>query len=205
MMRIVDTRGQLCPAPLIAAKKALREASEGEEFHVLTDNGTSYNNLMRFLRDNKTIVSSEENEGVWTLTVVKQSGFSPLPVPEDYCQPEVAHFEKGDFIVVISSDRMGDGDDELGRLLIGNFIKAVKDLDKLPSKIVFYNKGVMLAVKDSEHAGHLRQLEKMGVEILLCATCVNHFGLGDSVGAGMLSNMYTIAEAMAAASKIIKP
>lgn len=205
MMRTVDTRGQLCPAPLIAAKKALKEALEGEIFYVLTDNGISYNNLMRFLRDNKTDVTSGEKEGVWTLTVRKQSGSMVMARPEDYCPPEVAHFEKGDFIVVISSDRMGEGDDDLGRLLIGNFIKAVKDLDKLPAAIVFYNKGVTLAVNGSEHVEHLRQLEKMGVEILLCATCVNHFGLGDSVGAGVLSNMYTIAEAMASATKIIKP
>lgn len=205
MMRTIDTRGQLCPAPLIAAKKALKEASEGEIFVVLTDNRTSYNNLMRFLKDNKTEVSSEEKEGVWTLRVMKQSGSVTLARPEDYCQPDVAHFEKGDFIIVISSDRMGEGDDVLGRLLIGNFIKAVKDLDKLPSKMVFYNMGVTLAVKGSDCVEHLRQLELMGVEILLCATCVNHFQLNDTIGAGVLSNMYTIAEAMVAASKIIKP
>lgn len=204
-MRTVDTRGQLCPAPLIAAKKALKEASEGEIFSVLTDNRTSYNNLMRFLKDNKTDVSSEEKEGVWTLKVSKQSGSTTSARPEDYCQPDVAHFEKGDFIVVISSDRMGEGDDVLGRLLISNFIKAVKDLDKLPSKMVFYNKGVTLAVQGSDYVEHLRQLELMGVEILLCATCVNHFELNDTIGAGVLSNMYTIAEAMVAASKIIKP
>lgn len=205
MMRTVDTRGQLCPAPLIAVKKALKEALEGEAFLVLTDNGTSYNNLIRFLRDNKTQVSSEEVNGVWTLKVMKNSGAASLSKPEDYCQPDVAHFEKGDFIIVISSDKMGEGDDELGRLLIGNFLRAVKDLDKLPAKIVFYNKGVMLAVNGSEHVEHLRQLERMGVEILLCATCVNHFGLGDNLGAGILSNMYTIAEAMTSASKVIKP
>ena len=46
----------------------------------------------------------------------------------------IAHFHKGDFIIVISSDKMGEGDDELGQLLMSNFIKAVKDLDKLPRK-----------------------------------------------------------------------
>ena len=56
--------------------------------------------------------------------------------------PTIAHFEKGNFIIVVSSDKMGEGDDELGYLLMSNFIKAIKDLDRLPGKIVFYNKGV---------------------------------------------------------------
>ncbi len=204
-MRTVDTRGQLCPAPLIAAKKALREIADGEFLNILTDNSTSYNNLTRFLSDNGMEVQSEENQGTWKLIVKKTSEFSSSRRTDEYCKPEVAHFEKGDFVIVISSDKMGEGDEELGRLLIGNFIKALKDLDKLPAKVIFYNKGVTLAVKGSEHVEHLVQLEKMGVEILLCATCVNHFGLSDKISAGILSNMYTIAEAMASASKVIKP
>lgn len=204
-MLTVDTRGEVCPAPLIAAKKALRETAIGEYFTILTDNGSSYNNLTRYLKDNHTEVSIEENEGVWKLIVKKLAGPSSEKRAEDYCKPAVAHFEKGDFVVVISSDKMGEGDDELGRLLLSNFIKALKDLDKLPGKIIFYNKGVTLALNDSVHIIHLRQLEKMGVEILLCATCVNHFGIADKIGAGILSNMYTIAEAMASASKVIKP
>ena len=51
-MRIVDTKGQLCPAPLIAAKKALKETTAGESFMLLTDNQTSFDNLSRFLKDN---------------------------------------------------------------------------------------------------------------------------------------------------------
>lgn len=204
-MRTVDTRGQLCPAPLIAAKKALRGSAEGESFIILTDNKTSYSNLTRFLQDNNTEFISEESQGTWKLTVKKPAGFMVKTKTEDYCRTEIAHFEKGDFVIVISSDKMGEGDDELGRLLIGNFIKALKDLDTLPAKIVFYNKGVALAVEDCDHIEHLRQLEKMGVEVMLCATCVNHFGLADRVGVGTLSNMYTIAETMASASKVIKP
>ncbi len=44
---------------------------------------------------------------------------------------------------------MGDGDEELGHLLMINFIKAIKDLDILPGKMVFYNKGVTLGAEDS--------------------------------------------------------
>lgn len=204
-MRIVDTKGQLCPAPLIAAKKALKEINAGESFVLLTDNQTSFDNLCRFLKDNNSNFQFSKSGEVWTLTITKTSvSFSEIKA-EDYCAPEITHFEKGNYIVVISSDKMGEGDEELGQLLMSNFIKALKDLDRLPRKMVFYNKGVILVTNNSPHIDHLRDLEKMGVELLLCATCVSHYSLADSIGAGTLSNMYTIAEVMTSAGNIIRP
>lgn len=204
-MRIVDTKGLLCPAPLIATKKALKESEVGDSFIVLIDNKTSFNNVSRFLKDNNTGFQVNEKEGVWTLTVTKTSGEMPNPKAEEYCEPSIPHFHKGDFVVAITSDKMGDGDDDLGHLLMGNFIKALKDLDKLPGKILFYNKGVTLVTKDSPLIEDLRDLEKMGVELHLCATCVNHYLLSEKVGAGILSNMYVIAEAMASAGNVVRP
>jgi len=204
-MRIVDTKGQLCPAPLIATKRALKETETGDSILVLTDNQTSFNNLTRFLKDNNTGFHVSEKGGVWSLTVTKSTGDITKAKVEDYCDTTITHFEKGNFIVVISSDKMGDGDDKLGILLMENYIKAIKDLDKLPEKIVFYNKGVFLASKNSTVIEHLKDFEKMGIDLLLCATCVNYYSLESNVGAGTLSNMYAIAEAMASAGNIIKP
>jgi selenium metabolism protein YedF len=205
MMRIVDTKGQLCPAPLIAAKRALKETAEGDSFIVLTDNRTSFDNLCRFLTDNRTKFSVKESEGVWTMTVTRLNGELTEAKVEDYCAPEISHFEKGNYVVAITSDKMGEGDEELGRLLISNFIKALKDLDKLPQHMVFYNKGVTLAVKDSPVIEIIKDLEKMGVEIHLCATCVNFYKHENDLVAGTLSNMYSIAEIMASAGNIIRP
>ena len=203
-MRIVDTKGQLCPAPLIATRKALKETVVGESFMVLTDNMTSFNNLSRFLKDNRTEFLTSESEGVWTLTVTKNQMELIHPKTEEYCKP-ISHFEKGNFVVVISSDKMGEGDEKLGQLLIVTFIRALKDLDKLPRKMVFYNSGVKLVTKSSPVIEDLRDLEKMGVELLICSTCLNFYCLETVVGAGTVSNMYSIAEAMAASDKILKP
>jgi selenium metabolism protein YedF len=205
LMRIVDTKGQLCPAPLIAAKKALKETPVGESFIVLTDNQTSFDNLSRFIKDNNAGFEVNKTDGVWTLTVTRNSVEINKTKAEEYCTPEISHFEKGNYVVAITSDKMGDGDDELGHLLISNFIKALKDLDKLPQHMVFYNKGVTLAIKDSPVIEHIKDLEKMGVEIHLCATCVNHYKLEKSFAAGTLSNMYSIAEIMASAGNVIRP
>ena len=204
-MRIVDTKGQICPAPLIATKRALKETAAGESFIVLTDTPTAFNNICQFLKDNKTGFRVSESEGVWTLTITRPGGETAENNPEEYYSSSIAHFQKGNFIIVITSDKMGEGDNELGHLLMTNFIKAIKDLDKLPQKMVFYNKGVTLVTKNSPLIDHLTDIEKMGVEILLCATCVNHYAIKDIVGAGTLSNMYTIAEVMASAANIVRP
>ena len=204
-MRIVDTKGQLCPAPLIATKRALKETAVGESFTVLTDNQTSFNNLTRFLKDNYEDFQVSETAGVWTLTITKTTGDVTLAKAEEYCNSSVSHFQKGNFIVVLASDKMGEGDDELGHLLMNNFIKALKDLDILPQKMVFYNSGVKLAANGSPVIEHLKDLEKMGVELLLCATCVNHYSIESIVGAGTLSNIYAIAEVMASAGNIVRP
>ena len=204
-MRIVDTKGQLCPAPLIAAKKALKETPRGESFVLITDNKTSFDNLTRFLRDNKAEIQFEESNGTWTITITNTIGEVIKPNAEDYCAPEVAHFEKGDFVVVISSDKMGEGDETLGYLLMTTFINSLKDLDKMPKKILFYNNGVKMITKSSPVIQPLKDLERMGVELMACGTCVNHYGLSDEIGAGIIGNMYSIAEAMALSGKILKP
>jgi selenium metabolism protein YedF len=205
MMRIIDTKGQLCPAPLIATKRALKETAVGESFILLIDNQTSFNNVSRFLKDNNTGFTASESAGVWTMTISRTVVDVPQVNAEEYCTDTIAHFQKGNFIIVITSDKMGEGDPELGQLLMANFIKAVKDLDKLPQKMIFYNKGVTLVTKTSPLIDHLTDLEKMGVELLLCATCVNYYKITDVVVTGTLSNMYTIAQVMASAGSIVRP
>ncbi len=204
-MLIVNTSGQLCPAPLIATKRALKETAVGESFQVITDNHTSFSNISRFLRDNKTGFSFTESEGVWTLTVKKTESTGEVSDPAEYCTTDIPHFSKGGFIVVISSDRMGEGDENLGRLLMTNFVRALRDLDLLPEKMIFYNSGVHLVCENSTAAGHLRELEKMGVTLLVCETCAKHYSIVESISAGILSNMFEIAQSMASAGKIVKP
>jgi selenium metabolism protein YedF len=204
-MIIADTSGQLCPAPLIATKRALRETAVGESFQVITDSRTSFSNISRFLRDNNVGFSFTESNGIWILTVKKTGSTGETTDPSEYCTIDIPHFSKGSYIVVFSSDKMGEGDDDLGSLLMSNFIRAVKELDLLPDKMLFYNSGVHLVSDQSPVAGQLRELEKMGVTLLVCETCTKHYSISENVTAGILSNMFEITQAMASAGNIIKP
>jgi len=198
-MLIVDTKGQQCPAPLIATKRALKETKTGESFKVLTDNRTSLENISRFLGDNKMEFSVKETAGIWTMTITKETLDVPLTNAEEYCTTSIPHFSQGDFIIAINSDKMGEGDEELGRLLINNFLKAIKDLEVLPAKIVFYNNGVKLGTTGSPVYEDLKEIESMGVGLLFCATCVRHYSLENKIKIGTLSNMFEIVQVMSSA------
>ena len=85
------------------------------------------------------------------------------------------------------------------------FLFAVSQLPKLPKTILFYNGGAKLTVEGSDSLEDLKKMEAQGVEILTCGTCLNHYGLTDSLKVGEVTNMYVIAETMAGAAKIVKP
>jgi TusA-related sulfurtransferase len=93
-MRIADTRGQKCPAPLIATRKAIRESDSGESIKVITDSKNASGNISRFLKDNGIHFEIEEKEGLWTIIITKSIGSGPLKNAEDYCNPDVPNLKK---------------------------------------------------------------------------------------------------------------
>jgi selenium metabolism protein YedF len=100
---------------------------------------------------------------------------------------------------------MGMGDQELGILLAKAFVNTIKDVEPLPETIVFYNTGIFLALKNSPVVEPLRHLESLGVRILVCGTCLDFYEKKEAVGAGTISNMYDILQALSSAGHVITP
>jgi intracellular sulfur oxidation DsrE/DsrF family protein len=84
-----------------------------------------------------------------------------------------------------------------------SFLHTLGGLTSRPETIVFMNSGVTLVTDDSPVLGELRQLENQGIEILACGTCISRLQLADKVAVGQVSNMYTIADTLLRAEKII--
>ncbi len=99
-------------------------------------------------------------------------------------------------VIVINSDKMGQGDEELGTRLAANFLKTLLGAEKRPRILVLYNSGVKLAAKDSAVLETLQSLENLGVEIICCGTCVNFYGLTDLIQAGRVTNMPEIVRVL---------
>lgn len=89
---------------------------------------------------------------------------------------------------------MGRGDDGLGLTILGNFLKTLLANPLRPEKIVCWNAGVKLLARDSAVIGALQDLEGVGVEILACKTCVEHFGLQEKLQTGEISTMPVISD-----------
>ena len=105
-------------------------------------------------------------------------------------------------IVVISRDTMGEGAEELGKILIKSFIYSLTELPVPPRYVIFFNSGARLASCDSNTIDDLKKLEQKGTEILTCGTCVNYYGLQDKTAVGSIANMYGITEKIASAGNI---
>jgi len=204
-MRIVDTKGQKCPVPIIETRKALRASEAGETFMVITDNKTAFSNISRFLGDNKIKFSVSEENGTWTFNITNETGVTATIAAEDYCEVVIPEIQAGDYTVVISSEFMGQGDDELGSKLMKSFFVALSCLDRMPSSVLFYNSGVKLTVNDSAVIEILHEIEKKGVEILICGTCADYFEIGKKINVGRISDMFFITQKMSEAANIIRP
>jgi len=201
--KTVDARGKLCPAPLIMTKQALGEIGMGETLRILIDNEISKNNVERFLADNGFVSTCTTESGVFTVTVAKSKEELGKVDVQTYCTPAAA--KAAGHVMVIAADTMGTGSEELGGILMKAFINTIKEVKPLPSSIIFYNSGIMLTVEGSPLIATLKELESLGVSILVCGTCVNYYDKKDLVRVGIVSNMYTILETLTAAQTVIKP
>ena len=97
-------------------------------------------------------------------------------------------------VLLLGSEGMGRGDDGLGLTILQNFLKALLVNPLRPDKIVCWNAGVKLLSAGSPAVGILQDLEGVGVEILACKTCVEHFGLQAALRAGEVSTMPIISD-----------
>lgn len=103
-------------------------------------------------------------------------------------------------IVVCNKDQMGHGDRDLGRKILGTFLKKAIALDGLTA-VVFFNDGVKLVAADSPVRAELQLLEERGVDIVPCGTCLQHYGVEPAVGA--VSDMDTIVRELSRAAKVV--
>jgi selenium metabolism protein YedF len=105
--------------------------------------------------------------------------------------------------IVINGDEMGQGDEELGRTLMKNFLAKLMSAEAKPKMIVLYNSAVKLAARGSEVLESLHSLENLGVEIICCGTCVNHYGLADQIEAGRVTNMPEIVKVLTESQSVV--
>lgn len=106
-------------------------------------------------------------------------------------------------LIQIDKNGMGTGSEELGLILISNYLKLSLNNDQLPKIITFYNAGVKLTCSDSPVFDTLKEMEKAGVKLIICKTCLNFYKIENQVKVGIQGTMQDILTLQADASKVI--
>jgi len=191
-MKTIDCRNMACPLPVVTVKRALEEAG-GEAVRVLLDAGAPRENVARFALNRGFAVEEAPAEGGVALTL------SGKPA-----EPPTAVEKKGGAALLVTSDRLGDGPEELGRLLMKNFVITLLDVAEPPDRIFFVNTGVFLTTEGSEILEALERLGNLGTEILSCGVCLDFFNCREKLRAGAVTTMFTIAETLLTARSVVR-
>ena len=199
--KTVNAMGDVCPVPLVKAKNAIAELAGSGKVEVLVDNEIAVQNLEKMAQQKGygfLVKEKKEKEYHVEFTVSETEPAEEKTV----CLVPAAKKTK---LVVLSADHMGEGAEELGKILMKSFLYALTQQDELPDTILCYNGGAKLTCEGSESLEDLKDLAARGVEILTCGTCLNFYGITEKLQIGSVTNMYDIVERMSSADRVIKP
>ena len=191
----IDCRGLACPAPVLKTKEAI-DKDGLSEITVIVDNEAAKQNVSRFMGTKNYSVSVSENEGLYYI-----SGKAGEEGPESKADETEESLQK--IMVMITSDTVGHGDDDLGTKLMASLIKTLKEMGDELWRLIFINGGVKLTIDGADTLEDLKDLENEGIHILVCGTCLTHFDLLDKKMTGETTNMLDIITALQLADKVI--
>jgi len=207
-MKKVDARKLACPKPVLLTKEAISDKSTNQ-IEIIVDNSAALENVKRFLTnfgfEIQKVVSNIDNKNtdfhIFANRVnapVAETKFDvneyPCPVPQTSSKGKTIFFK---------SEFLGIGDDKLGALLMKAFIYTLNEVDDQPERLLFMNSAVKLCIENAITLENLQKLEEKGVDILVCGTCLDFFGISDKLRVGKISNMYDIAGSLTNNSSVL--
>ncbi|MDR1043658.1 MAG: sulfurtransferase-like selenium metabolism protein YedF [Candidatus Adiutrix sp.] len=109
-----------------------------------------------------------------------------------------------DAAVLVGSQFMGAGNDELGGRLTQNFFDSLAAPGRIPKLLAFYNTGVFLTTRESAIVEALRDLEARGATVISSGLCLDFFNLQDQLKVGRIGNMYEIINAQRRHARVLR-
>ena len=189
----VNAIGDACPIPVIKTLHALQDLNGAGTVQTLVDNEIAVQNLTRLAESKGCSITTEKrSDKEFCVTITTENSIGKAEADEQMA-------------CTVPAAQKKTVDEELGRILMKGFIFALTQQEHLPSTILFYNGGARLTCEDSASLEDLKNLASLGVEILTCGTCLNHYGLTDKLAVGDVTNMYVITEKQMQADLILRP
>lgn len=199
-MEIIDARKKVCPQPVIMTKQKVDEGLT--EITVIVDNDTAKSNVTKFGNKLNFKTSFEENDDGIYIYLKKPENNNQEKTTETTIQKENVEIKQSRGYV-FTTDKLGNGNDELGKILMKGFIYALSEKKPYPEFLIFLNSGVKLTVEGSDSLDDLKKFEGANVKIVSCGTCLDFFGVKDKLCVGAISNMYDIVETISDSTNTI--
>jgi len=197
--KMIDCQGLPCPQPVLRCKEIV-EKNHPQKIRIVLDNDPALENVSRFLSLQGYELDKPQKDGSsWVVSAHKRDDSTQQednPVAQDKSLSRRT-------MILITRDKMGEGDDELGSKLMLNFLATLPEMGESLWMMVMVNSGVKLAIEGSLALDSLLKLENEGVSILVCGTCLEFFGLTEGKRTGQTTNMLDIISGMNMADKVI--
>ena len=199
MIKLDYSRHQ-CPYPVVETRKQIL-ANPGASLVVLVGDQAGRDNVSRLATKMGYQTVAIEAGNNFQLTLTLEDSKEQATQSEPISVTPVT----GKTVIYCGSDRMGDGDDQFGRVLMINFLTTLLEMDPLPDIILFVNSGIDLTTQGSAVLEALRTLEKRGVDIASCGLCLDFYQKKDQLAVGRVTNMYEMVEVQCQAGRVITP
>ena len=203
----VNGMGKNCPIPLIETKKAVKALTSPDTVEVMVDNNMAVKNITRFATDSGYKITTDkisDKEYKLTIEVAEIKSEEEKKMAES-CAACGATDNTGNIVVAIGSEKMGFGDEKLGKNLMKSIIFSLSQAEVHPKTILFYNGGAHITCEGSLSLEDLSNLQELGTKIYTCGTCLDFYGLKEKLKVGEVTNMYDIVSTMENASLVIRP
>lgn len=195
----LDLKGMQCPKPVLETQKAFKN-QELTEFELIVDNLSARENLKRLAASKGYKSEVIEADGIITVNVSR----NPSEIEEEkeekfevVCDlPQIDENGISNAVLVIKSEYMGEGNDELGKVLMKGFLYTITETRPYPEKVVLLNSAIKLSTVNEETIVHLKKLEEAGTKVFSCGTCLNYYDLADQLKVGVIGNMYDVVESL---------
>lgn len=193
MKKTVDARGLSDMQPAYLTIEALTQ-DHVKEVLTIVDNADALENVAVMLKELKVQSTVDEKGGHYYININKDVAAGTLGISRSM---------HGDIVVFITSNVLGHGDDKLGSILMKSFIYTLTQLEGMLKSVIFINSGVLLTTNGSDVLEYIKVLEERGIEILSSAACLDYYHLTDKLGAGIITNMFTITEKIMEGPRVI--
>jgi selenium metabolism protein YedF len=203
MTKTIDCTKLQCPGPVLKTKEYL-ETEAATQVDIIVDNDAAVENVSRFLNFQEFEVSVDGDGIRSTISATRDPERAKIlkTAPNQARTKKQSDHQK--ILVVLSSQQIGKGDDELGQKLMINFIKTLKEMGNDLWRLVLLNHGVNFSTRDSGILEELKELKAAGVSILVCGACLTHLGLMEAKVIGETTNMLDVVTSMQLADKVIQ-